>query len=163
MWMRSCAVCTELSKKLRLCDSVFFYRTRWARMGVAAEETVQQALEPVMTAHWTMETCQDGTKRLVRHWFKNDTADVLYLLRLMCRSEGENRARALLLHRMQTLPITLQSLHSGDLNGTGKVEVHANFHSDGRQDAMLESVVRRMSLEPPITDVSWQILTQEEQ
>ena len=76
--------------------------------------------------------------------------DVLYLLRLVCRSEGENHARALLLQMTQTLPIILQSLHSEDLDATGKVEVRANFHSHGRQDAMLENVVGRMSLEPEI-------------
>jgi len=91
------------------------------------------------------------------------TTEVLYLLRLVCRSEGENHARALLLQMTQTLPITLQSLHSEDLNSTGKVEVRANFHSRGRQDAMLESVVGRMSLEPGISAVSWQVVTSEEQ
>jgi putative Mg2+ transporter-C (MgtC) family protein len=68
----------------------------------------------------------------------NTAAEGVYLLRLVCRSEGENHARALLLQMTQTLPITLQSLHSEDLNATGKVEVRANFHSAGRQDAMLE-------------------------
>ena len=160
--MRSCAVCRELLKKLRLSDSVLFSCTRSARMEVAAEEIVQVLHEPVLTAHWTMETCQDGTRRLVRHWFGNETADVLYLLRLVCHSEGENHARALLLHRTQTLPITLQSLHSGHLNGTGKVEVHANFYSNGRQDAMLETVVGRISLVEEITAVSWQLVTQDE-
>lgn len=62
----------------------------------------------------------------------------------------------------QTLPITLQSLHSEDLDSTGKVEV-ANFHSHGRQDAMLENVADRMSLEPEISAVSWQVVTNEEQ
>ena len=81
----------------------------------------------------------------------------------MCRSEGENHARALLLQMTQTLPITLQSLHSEDLDSTGKVEVRANFQSHGRQDAMLENVVGRMSLEPEISAVSWQVVTNEEQ
>lgn len=94
---------------------------------------------------------------------ENVSADVLYLLRVVCRSEGENHARALLLQMTQTLPLMLQSLHSEDLDATGKVEVRANFHSNGRQDAMLESVVGRMSLEPEITAVSWQVANQDEQ
>jgi hypothetical protein len=40
--------------------------------------------------------------------------------------------------------------------------VRANFHSAGRQDAMLENVVGRMSLEPEISAVSWQVITNEE-
>lgn len=63
----------------------------------------------------------------------------------------------------QTLPITMQSLHSEDLDATGKVEVRANFHSHGRQDARLENVVGRMSLEPQISAVSWQVVSNEEQ
>lgn len=93
----------------------------------------------------------------------SSATDVLYLLRLVCRSEGENHARALLLQMTQTLPLMLQSLHSEDLDATGKVEVRANFHSAGRQDAMLENVVGRMSLEPEISSVSWQVITNEEQ
>jgi len=54
-------------------------------------------------------------------------------------------------------------LHSEDLDSTGKVEVRANFHSHGRQDAMLENVADRMSLEPEISAVSWQVVTNEEQ
>ena len=160
--MKSCDVCMELLKKLRRCNSLFFSRTLRAHLGVAAEEIVLQMHEPVVTAHWTIETCRDGTRRPVRHWFGNATADVLYLLRLVCRTEVENHARAMLLHRTQVLPITLQSLHSGDLRGTGKVEVHANFHSNGRQDTMLESVLGGMSLEPAIAAVSWQVLAQDE-
>ena len=160
MWMGPCGVCIELSKKVRLCDSAFFLRIPWTRMQTAAKDTVQRINEPLMTAHWTMESCHDGSRRLVRHWFKNETADVLYLLRLMCRSEGENRARALLLHRTQKLPISLRSLHSGSLTGTDNVEVHANFHSTGRRDTMLENIVGRMILEPTITAAGWQLLRQ---
>lgn len=91
------------------------------------------------------------------------STEVLYLLRLVCRSEGENHARALLLQMTQSLPLAPQSLHSEDLDATGKVEVRANFHSHSRQDAMLENVVGRMSLEPEITAVSWEVVTREEQ
>jgi hypothetical protein len=38
-----------------------------------AEEAVRQTHDPVVTARWTMETNPDGTRRLVRHWFKNET------------------------------------------------------------------------------------------
>ena len=54
-------------------------------------------------------------------------ADVLYLLRVVCRSEGESHARALLLQMTQTLPLILQSLHSEDLDATGKVRCAPPF------------------------------------
>ena len=163
MWTRSCGVCIELLKKLRLCDSSFFLPTRLACREATVEDSVQPMDGPGMTAHWILEISQDGTRRLVRHWFKNETVGVLYLLRLICRSEGENRARALLLRGTQTLPISLQSLHRARLNATGRVEVHANFHTNGRQDAMLEDFIGRISQEPAITAVSWHVLRQAEQ
>ena len=48
-------------------------RTRSASMCVFTEESVRQTHEPVVTARWTVETNPDGTRRLVRHWFKNET------------------------------------------------------------------------------------------
>lgn len=93
----------------------------------------------------------------------DSNSEVLYTLRLVCRSDAESHARALLLQMTQSLPITLQSLHSEDLNGTGKVQVLANFHSAGRQDALLEGVVGRMSLEPDVSAASWQVVNREEQ
>jgi len=40
---------------------------------VFAELTVRQRHEPVVTARWRVETNPDGTRRIVRHWFKNGT------------------------------------------------------------------------------------------
>ena len=52
---------------------MFLPRTGCACGCMLAEEAVRQTLEPVVTARWTMETNSDGTRRLVRHWFKNET------------------------------------------------------------------------------------------
>ncbi len=101
--------------------------------------------------------------RLIDRQPTESATEVLYLLRLVCRSEGENHARALLLQMTQSLPLTLQSLHSEDINATGRVEVRANFHSNRREDALLEGVVGRMSLEPEITAVSWEVSSRDEQ
>jgi putative Mg2+ transporter-C (MgtC) family protein len=93
----------------------------------------------------------------------DSSTEVFYLLRVVCRAEAESHARALMLQMVQSLPIAMQSLQSEDLDTTGKVEVRATFHSTGRQDAMLESVVGRMSLEPQISAVSWEVASREEQ
>lgn len=69
------------------------------------------------------------------------STEICYSLRLLCRSEAENRVRTLLLHMTQALPLALQSLHSEDLDLTGRVEGRAEFHSLPRQDAALENVV----------------------
>lgn len=54
-------------------QNLMIARTRSASMCVFTEETVRQTHEPVVTARWTVETNPDGTRRLVRHWFKNET------------------------------------------------------------------------------------------
>jgi hypothetical protein len=52
---------------------LFLPRTGYACACMFAEEAVRQTHDPVVTARWTMETNPDGTRRLVRHWFKNET------------------------------------------------------------------------------------------
>ena len=51
---------------------LFLPRTGCAYLCRFAEETVRQRHEPAVTARWTMETNPDGTRRLVRHWFKSE-------------------------------------------------------------------------------------------
>lgn len=59
------------------------------------------------------------------------------------------------------LPITLHALHSEDLNSSGKVEVRATLVSAERQNAMLEDIVQRLSLESGVSAVSWELALQE--
>lgn len=59
------------------------------------------------------------------------------------------------------LPITLHALHSEDLNSSGKVEVRVTLVSAQRQNAMLEDIVQRLSLESGVSAVSWELALQE--
>jgi hypothetical protein len=43
---------------------------------VFAEETMHAHQEPVVTARWSLVTAQDGSQRLVRHWFRNERPDL---------------------------------------------------------------------------------------
>ncbi|HTD23198.1 MAG TPA: MgtC/SapB family protein [Terriglobales bacterium] len=85
-------------------------------------------------------------------------SETLYLFRLTCRSDSEGHVRALLLHAVQALPMALQALQSEDVDPAGKVEVRATLLSSGRQDALLEQIVGRLSLESGITAVSWEVV-----
>ncbi len=85
-------------------------------------------------------------------------SETLYLFRLTCRSDSEGHVRALLLHAVQALPMVLQALQSEDVDPTGKVEVRATLLSSGRQDALLEQIVGRLSLESGIIAVSWEVV-----
>ena len=80
-----------------------------------------------------------------------------YVLRLVCRSDDEARVRMLLMHLLHSLPLTLHALHSEDLNSSGKVEVRATLVSAERQNAMLEDIVQRLSVESGISAVSWEV------
>lgn len=50
-------------------------RTSRACLCMFAEETVHVHHEPAVTARWSLETSSDGSRRLVRHWFKNVPAE----------------------------------------------------------------------------------------
>lgn len=84
-----------------------------------------------------------------------------YVLRLTCLCEDEAKIRVLLMHRLQALPLALRALHSDDVNSGGKVEVRATLISADRQNAMLEDIVQRLSLEPGVTAVSWEAVAHE--
>jgi putative Mg2+ transporter-C (MgtC) family protein len=86
-----------------------------------------------------------------------------YALRLVCRSDDEAKIRILLIQLLHNLPMTLHELSSEDINSTGKVEVRATLVSAERSNAMLEDIVQRLSLEPSVSAVSWELVAQEEE
>jgi putative Mg2+ transporter-C (MgtC) family protein len=56
--------------------------------------------------------------------------------------------------------LVLRALTSEDIDSTGVVEVRAELLSPGRQDTALEQIVNRLSLEPSVTAVSWELVPQ---
>ena len=89
-------------------------------------------------------------------------ADITYLFRITARIDQEAHLRALLLHSLSGQPLQLKSLKSEDVEHTGKVEVQAVLTSTGRQNLLLEQTVSRLSLEPGVSGVSWEILAEHE-
>ncbi|MBV8052574.1 MAG: MgtC/SapB family protein [Acidobacteriaceae bacterium] len=83
-------------------------------------------------------------------------AETVYVFRFTCRTEDEAKERGLLMHLLHGLPLALRALHSEDLESPGRVEVRATLISSERENAMLEKIVQRLSLEPGITAVSWE-------
>jgi putative Mg2+ transporter-C (MgtC) family protein len=81
-----------------------------------------------------------------------------YLFRFKGRSSEEGHLRSLLVGMMGGSSVVLRSLTSEDINGTGVVEVRADLLSTGRQDAALEQIVNRLSLEPSVTAVTWELV-----
>jgi putative Mg2+ transporter-C (MgtC) family protein len=89
-------------------------------------------------------------------------AEITYLFRIVGKADQESHMRALLLHSIGEQSLALKSLKSEDLEPTGKVEVHGVLTSTGQQNLLLEQIVSRLSLEPGVTGVSWEIIAEHE-
>ena len=88
--------------------------------------------------------------------------EVTYLFRITARADQEAHLRALLLQSLSGQPLFLKSLTSDDLEHTDKVEVHAMLLSAGHENTVLEQIVSRLSLEPGVSGVSWEIFAAHE-
>jgi putative Mg2+ transporter-C (MgtC) family protein len=89
-------------------------------------------------------------------------ADITYLFRITAKIDQEGHMRVLLLHSIGGQPLLLKSLKSDDVEHTDRVEVQAVLTSTGRQNLLLEQIVGRLSLEPGVSGVSWEIVAEQE-
>jgi putative Mg2+ transporter-C (MgtC) family protein len=87
--------------------------------------------------------------------------EVAYGFELICRPEDEAHMRALLLQAMSQSSLTLTALRSEDIEGTAKMKVTAQIRGFGRQDAALEQLVVRLSLDAGVSSVSWAVHSQD--
>jgi putative Mg2+ transporter-C (MgtC) family protein len=92
----------------------------------------------------------------------NAELEITYLFQITAHREQEAHMRALLLNSIGGQPLLLKSLKSDDVEHTEKVEIQAVLTSTGRQNAILEQIVSRLSLEPSVSGVSWEILAENE-
>lgn len=83
----------------------------------------------------------------------------LYVIECVCRTADEGQVRALLLQNIAPTPLLLYALHSEDEEGTNRVKVKAEVKSMGRKDNLLEQIVTRLSLEPGVTTIRWEIVS----
>ena len=84
--------------------------------------------------------------------------ETAYNFRAVCRSADEAHIRALVAQELARDEFVLRSLRSQDLNhGSGLVEVTAELYRFGRDDIALETAVSRLSLEPSVSTVTWNI------
>ena len=83
--------------------------------------------------------------------------DFHYRVRVVCRSPEEAHVRALLLQSTGNGQLSLRRLESNDLEDSGRVEVTAQLMAHSKNDAILEQVVGRLSLEPTVSAASWSV------
>lgn len=83
--------------------------------------------------------------------------ETCYTVKLTCKSSEEAHLRSLLLHAFSQGRLGLRRMESADLSDTSKVVITAQVIAVNRNDAALEQIVGRLSLEPHISAVTWQV------
>ena len=96
--------------------------------------------------------------KINRQPLQNTEVETHYTCMVVCRGEDEAHVRTLLLYGVNNAAMTLQALDSKDLDGNNKVQVRANLIMADRNDALLEQVISRLSLEPGVSAVSWKVV-----
>ena len=80
-----------------------------------------------------------------------------YSVEVRCQGQQEAHIRALLLQAASAAGLGLRRLTSENLEDSPQVTVSALLVSADRNDAALEQIIGRMSLEPFVTAVHWQV------
>jgi putative Mg2+ transporter-C (MgtC) family protein len=96
-------------------------------------------------------------RRLNRRVLTSGDVETRYTVELTCRGTEEAHIRSLLLHALSQAGLGLRRITSEDIQGSLKVAVTAEAVAAKRNDAALEQIVGRLSLEPYVTAAAWQI------
>ncbi len=97
-------------------------------------------------------------RRINQEPLKGTEVEMVYQCSVICRNKKQARIRALLLQALNNGNMQLRSLRSEDLENQDQIGVKANFVTQERDDAFLEQIVSRLSLEAGVTAVSWRTL-----
>ncbi len=85
--------------------------------------------------------------------------ETLYRFRATCRSDDEAHIRALTVQALTRDDFVPRAVRSEDLDlGNGLVEVTADLQRYGRDDIALEAGDSRLSLEPSVSSVTWNVV-----
>ncbi len=80
-----------------------------------------------------------------------------YRVEVTTKNSEESHVRSLLLHDLSKAGLGLRRIDSADVPETSKVSVTAVAVSPARNDAALEQIVGRISLEPYVSGAIWQV------
>jgi putative Mg2+ transporter-C (MgtC) family protein len=83
--------------------------------------------------------------------------EILYRVRCTCRTADEAHIRALLIQNAGRTDLTLMALQSLDEEVLSRVNVKAYLKSIGPKEQAIEQIVTRLSLEPGVTAISWEV------
>jgi putative Mg2+ transporter-C (MgtC) family protein len=88
--------------------------------------------------------------------------EITYLLRVTTQAAQEAQIRALLFNSLAGQPLALKSIKSQNVEHTHDVQVQAILTSTGQEHSLLEQIVGRLSLEPYVSGVSWEVIAENE-
>src|SRR5260221_1046861 len=95
--------------------------------------------------------------RLNRRLTMAGDVEAHYTVEVTCRGSEEAHIRSLLLHGLSGAGLGLRRIDSEDIPDTSKVLVVAKAVSATRNDAALEQIVGRLSLEQYVSAATWQV------
>jgi putative Mg2+ transporter-C (MgtC) family protein len=111
----------------------------------------------VLAAHLTLRPVARRIDRLPAT--AETEVETLYRFRVVCRAAEEAHIRALVVQALTNQQYRLRAVRSEDLEHTaGLVEVTAELSRHGRDDVALEAAVSRLSLEPSVSAVTWNVV-----
>jgi putative Mg2+ transporter-C (MgtC) family protein len=85
--------------------------------------------------------------------------ETVYQFRAVCKSSNEAHIRALVVQALSRGELDLRAVASEDIGDEGSsVEVVVELSREGRDDVALEQAVSRLSLEPSVTSVRWEVI-----
>jgi putative Mg2+ transporter-C (MgtC) family protein len=96
--------------------------------------------------------------RINRTPAKKEEQEILYRLRCTCRTADAANIRTMLIQNVGRTPLALIALHSLDDELLNRVNVKAHLKSIGPKEEALEQIVTRLSLEPGVTAISWEVV-----
>jgi putative Mg2+ transporter-C (MgtC) family protein len=101
-------------------------------------------------------------KRMNAHKGSARDLPVCYRLQATCLERDEEHIRSLLMQCLSGDNILVKALRSELIEGSAKVHVQAEVITSGRHDRNMEQVIKRLTAEPGITALSWEVLGEEE-
>lgn len=84
-------------------------------------------------------------------------AETQYTVEIVCKAADEAQMRSVLLQALSHAGLGLRRLDSEDVPDTSKVTVTAQAVASKRNDAALEHIVGRLSLDPNVSAATWQV------
>jgi putative Mg2+ transporter-C (MgtC) family protein len=97
------------------------------------------------------------TRRLNSRILTATNVETQYRVEITSRATEEAHVRSILLHALSQAGLGLRRIDSEDIPDTSKVTVTAQAVSATRNDAALEQIAGRLSLESYVSAITWQI------